>query len=128
MKQMMKSKYNFETGTFVNRALDLNGVYNIPIILLFLDKIKLLEKVLRKLDSDQLSDGQCINLVDWLNLAFTISAFVEILDLSSNILYLKIGGDGNRLIQNNGAVNIYFTYLIWENQFIHLFLFSLWQF
>ncbi len=48
-----------------------------------LKKIKKMEKILQKLNTHNLPQGKSIKLADWLNLAFSISEFLEVLDLSS---------------------------------------------
>lgn len=71
--------------------------------------LKTLEEELKTLDIEITTDGCIIKISDWLTKAFNIKAFVDALDLTTNVLELKFGGDGFHMAQTHKQMNIYLT-------------------
>jgi hypothetical protein len=85
------------------------GEYNMSVLFPSLKKVKDLEKKLKTLDVENTPNGKAVTLTQWFEMAFKIPALVEAMDLSTNCLEIKLGGDGFRMTRTSNHVNIYFT-------------------
>lgn len=130
LRKILKGSFTFIRNCFVKYStcfqFDINrrivsleeGEYILPVLFPPLRKIRQLEEQLKTLDVEIIPDGHKSSVKQWLQRALSIPAFVNLLDLSSNTIELKVGGDGFCLTRTSGQVNMYFT-LFNLGQLIH---------